>query len=158
MSSTTGGPAHNVASDASDPPGQRPTRPRDRHGQVVREVARRAAVPTLEDAAATTRATLTAISGWLDPDLRDELAASLPDDIATGLTSATVSLPDSDVVACYRRVATETGNASLHDVALRCAAVLAVAGEALPPPLVSRLAAAVPHDIAALVGVPTQPH
>lgn len=158
MSSTAASPAHNLASDASVSPGQRSAPLSDRHGRVVGEVARRAAVPTLEDAAATTRATLAAISGWLDPDLRDELAASLPDDVTAGLTRAGVARPDGDVVACYRRVATETGNASLHDVALRCAAVLAVLGETLPPPLVSRLVAAVPHDIAALVGAPTPPH
>lgn len=157
MSSTAASPAPYVTSDASVSPGQRSAPLSDRHGRVVREVARRAAVPTLEDAAAATRATLAVISAWLDPDLRDELAASLPEDVTAGLTSAVVALPDGDVVACYRHVAAETGTASLHDVALRCAAVLAVVGETLPPSLVSRLTTALPHDLAALVGVPTPP-
>lgn len=123
-------------------------------GQLVHEVARRAAIPTWVEAAAAARATLRALGGWLDAGLRADIAAHLPHDLATAVTGAP-HRSGGDVVALYRRAAAEAGeDTSLHEVALRCAAVLAVLGESLPAALVQRLAAELPADISALVAIP----
>lgn len=129
-------------------------RAHERHVRLVYEVARRAAIPTWLDAAAATRATLRALGEWLDADLRAEIAEHLPEDLGQALVDAAVSLRRGDVVALYRRTASEAGDdLSLHDVALRCAAVLAVLGESLPAHLVSRLTTRLPEDISALVAL-----
>lgn len=129
----------------------------ERHVRFVYEVARRAAIPTWLDAAAATRATLGALGEWLAADLRADMAEHLPDDLGQALADTAVSLRRGDVVALYRRAAAETGDdLSLHDVALRCAAVLAVLGESLPPHLVERLIEQLPDDIAALVALTEQ--
>lgn len=127
----------------------------DDRGELVREVARRAAIPTRVEATAATRATLRALGGWLDAGLRTDIAAHLPHDLAAALTDAADRPRGDDVVALYRRAAAEAGeDTSLHEVALRCAAVLAVLGESLPAALVRRLTAALPGDISALVAIP----
>lgn len=130
----------------------------DHHSQLVCEVARRAAMPTLGAAAVTARATLRSLGEWLDADLRSDIARHLPGDVAAAPVSAEVSGRQGDVVALYRRVASVADDhVSLHEVALRCAAVLAVLGETLPCPLVDRLTAALPPDISALVVLPRNP-
>lgn len=129
---------------------------RERHVRLVYEVARRAGLPTWLDAATTIRATLRALGEWLDEGLRRDIAHHLPDDHARALLDADVSLRRGDLVALYRRVASVADDdTSLHEVALRCAAVLAVLGETLPAPLVDRLATTLPDDISALVMLPT---
>lgn len=130
---------------------------RELHVRLVYEVARRAGLPTWLDAAATIRATLRALGEWLDEGLRRDIAHHLPDEHARALLDADVNLRRGDLVALYRRVATVADDdATLHEVALRCAAVLAVLGETLPTPLVDGLATTLPDDISALVVLPTR--
>lgn len=118
---------------------------------LVEQVVQRAAGLAWQDAAATTRATLRALSGWLDAEVRDELAACLPDDLAASLRAAAPSRPGG-LAELHHRVATDTGgDASGHDVAIGCAAVLAALGDSLPPPLVASLADALPDDLSALL-------
>lgn len=126
--------------------------------RFIYEVARRAGVPTYTAAAAATRATLSALGEWLEPSLRHDVAEHLPEELADTLTALSGKQPRrDDVVALYRCVLLhEDTDASLHDIALRCAAVLAVLGETLPDPLVERLVGALPGDIAALVTVPAR--
>jgi uncharacterized protein (DUF2267 family) len=124
----------------------------ERYVRLVYEIARRAAIPTWLDAATSTRATLAALGEWMDSGLRAEVAQHLPEGLGQALTEVSVSLRRGDVVALYRRAAADTGEElSLHDVALRCAAVLAVLGESLPAHVVARLTDELPDDIAALV-------
>jgi uncharacterized protein (DUF2267 family) len=124
----------------------------ERYVHLVYEIARRAAIPTWLDAATSTRATLAALGEWMDSGLRAEVAQHLPEGLGQALTEVSVSLRRGDVVALYRRAAADTGEElSLHDVALRCAAVLAVLGESLPAHVVARLTDELPDDIAALV-------
>lgn len=130
----------------------------ERAAQFLREVARRAAIPSWDATVVATHAILRGLGEWLEPDLRTEVASHLPDELGTVLAELDVPHPRrDDVVALYRRTwRHEQTDASLHDVALRCAAVLAVLGETLPGPVVQRVTRALPGDIAALVAIPTR--
>lgn len=120
---------------------------------VVSEVARRASIPTWAETLESTRAALCALGEWLDAPRRHAVARHLPADLAAALDSAgQTPVGGDDLVALYRCAGRHHAElSSLHEIALRCAAVLAVLGESLPPPVVSDLVDQLPPDIAALV-------
>lgn len=124
----------------------------------VSEVARRASIPTWEEALGSVRATLCALGERLDAPRRQAVARHLPADLATALDEGgRAPVGGDDLVGLYRCAARHhDGPSSLHEIALRCAAVLAVLGETLPNAVVADLADQLPSDIAALV--PTSPH
>jgi uncharacterized protein (DUF2267 family) len=125
------------------------------YSPLVAEVAQRGALPTLADAATTTRATLKALGERLDAELRCDMARYLPENAADALLAVDASQRRGDLVALYQRVAVlAQDGASLHEIALRCAAVLAVLGETLPCSILERLTASLPNDISALVVLP----
>lgn len=124
---------------------------------LVSEVARRASIPTWEETVESVRAALCALGEWLDAPRRQAVARHLPADFATALNEGgRAPVGGDDLVALYRCAARHhNGLSSLHEIALRCAAVLAVLGETLPDAVVADLADQLPADIAALV--PTSP-
>lgn len=123
---------------------------------LVSEIARRASIPTWTEAVEATQATLCALAEWLDPPRRQALAHHLPTELATALDDAVrVSVGGDDLVALYRCAALHHPNGlSLHEIALRCAAVLAVLGEALPDAVIADIVEQLPADIAAVVPHP----
>lgn len=125
------------------------------HAQLcfVSEIARRASIPTWTEAVETTEATLCALGEWLDPQRRHAVARHLPTELATALEDAArTPVGGHDLVALYRCAALHhTSGLSLHEIALRCAAVLAVLGEALPDAVIADIVEQLPADIAAVV-------
>lgn len=125
------------------------------HAQLcfVSEVARRASIPTWIEAVEATQATMCALAEWLDPPRRQAVAHHLPTELATALNDAArTPVGGNDLVALYRCVALHhTSGLSLHEIALRCAAVLAVLGEALPDAVIADIVEQLPTDVAAVV-------
>lgn len=126
------------------------------------EVARRASIPTWAETLESTRAALCALGGWLDAPRRHAVARHLPADLAAALeTAGQTPVGGEDLVALYRCAERHHAElSSLHEIALRCAAVLAVLGESLPLPVVADVVDQLPPAIAALVptsvpGAPT---
>lgn len=123
----------------------------------VYEVARRASIPTWVETHESIRAALCALGEWLDAPRRQAVATHLPAELASALNKGDhPSAGGDDLVALYRCAAQHhDGVSSLHEIALRCAAVLAVLGETLPDAVVAEITEQLPADIAALV--PTSP-
>ncbi len=125
------------------------------HAQLcfISEIARRASIPTWTEAVEATQATMCALAEWLDPQRRQAVAHHLPTELATALNDAArAPVGGNDLVALYRCVALHhTSDLSLHEIALRCAAVLAVLGEALPDAVIADIVEQLPADVAAVV-------
>lgn len=132
------------------PPADAPQR------RFVYEVARRAGVTSWAEAQTTARGALSAFGEWLEPPRRRDVAACLPRELGHAVARpARATARHGDVVTLYQRaIARQRAQCSLHESAVRCAAVLAVLAETLPDPLAAQLTDELPESIVPLLAVP----
>jgi uncharacterized protein (DUF2267 family) len=134
-------------------PVSHPAHPRQQ--RFVCEVARRAGVTSWPDGLRTAQGILSAFSEWLEPPRRRDIAFHLPPGLDQAVCCACRIAPRrGGIVTLYQRArARQRTQCSLHESAVRCAAVLAVLGETVPPWLVTHLGHELPASIVPLLAV-----